>query len=393
MARMIYITDMSTIGSGYRNLSMPIVLGLMERGHEVKIVGLGYKNEEHWFDFSLLPADNFQEAAGTTQNIYNFWGFDLIIIGMDIPIQIRHFMKMFQNRPFKYIGIMPIESDPLIFTWAMGLMEMDKVLVISEFGTAEAVKMGVPAIHIPIGIDTESWRVPIPEEKTKLREKYGYSDDDFIIFTNADNQERKLLSRSMEIVADFCDANPDVSVRYIMLTRKDLPVGWSLYDYAQSLGIQQNFTIFERGLNFHELWSLYAISDVHLLTSESEGLGLPVLESMATGVISLGTNCGGIKELTGTNRGFLIDYDYTYVNPFGNNTRYIASRKHGLEQLNYIHKHYNDHRVQNVRAVAREYAESRTWDKGVAVIDEAILDVMKQKELEELTVDTGVSIL
>lgn len=389
--RFVYISDLDIRGSGYRNISLPICEGLAKRGHVVKVIGLGYNNEEHFFPFSMLPARNFREAVGTLSNISNYWqgGIDFCIVSFDVPVQIGHFLPNLHNRQFKYVSIVPIESDPLMMSWAMSMQEIDKVFAISRFGADEANKVGIPASYIPIGIDSESWAIPEDDVKQKLRKNYGYNEDSFIVFTNADNQERKLLSRSMEIFADFLydyenvdlktvrreGLQPKHDAHYIMLTRPNLPVGWNLYDYAQYLGINKHFTVFERGLEFKKLWSLYAISDVHLLASQAEGLGLPVLESMATGVINLGTNCGGIKEQIGDDRGYLIDYDYTYVNPFGNNTRYMASRLDGYKKLKNIFKNKDKDLIKR----AREYAESMTWDNTVDVLEDSLLGMVDEE--------------
>jgi hypothetical protein len=52
------ITDMDLTGSGYMNLTVPILKGLSKNGHEIKVAGLSYKGDEHWWDFSIIPANN-----------------------------------------------------------------------------------------------------------------------------------------------------------------------------------------------------------------------------------------------------------------------------------------------------------------------------------------------
>lgn len=380
--KVVWLTDLDIKGSGYRNLSIPLCRGLAERGHDVKAVGLKYKREEHREPFSIIPADNFQQSNGIIHNLGNFWNFDALIVALDIPVQ-EKIIETFPDLSSRYFGIFPVESDPLCASWAMVLQQMDKPFVISRFGTNEAHKAGVKkAEYLEVDIDSEAWKQPSKEERDRIRMSFGLSDDSFSVLTVADNQERKLLSRSMEIFADFLydyngvnakivkeeELEPKVDAQYSLVTREHNPVGWSLRDYAKRLGISNHLMIFERGIEFSKLWALYAMSDVFLLTSKAEGLGMPILEAMSVGLPCVGTNCTGIRENLSEGRGHLIDYDYVHVDPFGNTKRYFASREHGVEQLRRI---YNGDLPDLKKA--REYVEKRDWNHAVDKIHEELM--------------------
>ncbi len=382
MKKIVWLTDADLRGSGYRNLSFPLCRGLSERGHDVKVIGLQYAGQEHFDPFSIIPVRNLQESFAMIHNFREMWDFDELIVALDIPIQER-LLATFPDRTFKYTGIFPIEADPLIDTWALLLQQMDRQFIISRFGTEEAHKAGVEsAQYIEIGVDTESWRPPTDEEREQIRTSFGLSSKTFSVLTVADNQERKHLSRSMEIFADFLydypcvnrdiieakGLEPRIDARYSLVTREHNAVGWQLRDYAKWLGISAQFMLFERGIEFDKFWSLYAMSDAFLLTSKSEGLGIPILEAMAVGLPCIGTDCTGIAESLAEGRGYLIDTDYVHVDPFGNGNRYFASRKHGVEMLKKIYKGKKPD-IAN----AMKYVESRDWQNAVDVLNEALL--------------------
>jgi glycosyltransferase involved in cell wall biosynthesis len=369
--KIVYLTDMDLKGSGYLNLSVPLCNGLVRKGHQVKAVGLGYTGEEHPNDFSIIPARSMPDALGITQNLSVLDKFDVLIVAMDIPIQEAILQRLPTPRPFKYVGIMPVEADPLCLDWAMVLAVMDQALVISEFGTEEAHKSGVvKAEHLQIGIDTNAWRIPHKEERDALRLAYGIEPDCFTVLTVADNQERKNLSVSMEMFAEFAKDKP--KTKYVLVTREHNAVGWKLRNLAQTLGIAQKLLIFERGMSFKELWGIYAASDCFLLASKAEGLGVILMEAMAVGLPCISTNCTGAKELLADGRGCLIPYDYVHIDPFGNGHRYWASVSGGAFLLNSV---YNGTFPDTI--AARKYVEGRSWDIPIDHLDRVIQRLKK----------------
>lgn len=368
--KIAWLSDLDTNGSGYFNITVPLCSGLSDRGHEIKCVGLGYRGNEHPYNFGIIPAGNGKEAVAILQNLYLLWKFDVLVVALDITIQ-EVILRTLSTRSFGYVGIMPIEADPLCMTWAMVLMQMDKVFIISQFGTDEANKMNIEAEHLQIGVDTEKWRVPTIEEKQSLRKSYGIEPDTFVVLTVADNQERKNLSTAMKIFSGFSKKVPDS--KYILVTRENAAVGWKLRDLAQVLKINNKFNIYERGISFEELWNLYAISDAFLLTSKAEGLGMPLLEAMSAGVPVLATNCTAMKEVLADDRGILIDVAYDYTDPFGNGNRYFASVKDGIKKLLSL---YGVGKFTTIKA--REYVENRKWDITVEQMEKAALAARRE---------------
>lgn len=364
--RIAFLSDLDMAGSGYFNISVPLCNGLVERGHDVKAVGLGYKGNEHFNKFGIIPAADMKHALAVLQNLNLLWKFDVFVVALDITLQ-EVILRTVTNRNFGYVGIMPIEADPLCMSWSMVLMQMDKTFIISQFGTDEAKKMNLPAEHLQIGVNTELWKMPSPEEKQSLRKEYGIDEDTFVVLTVADNQERKNISRSMQIFSGF--SKKVKNSKYILVTRENSFVGWKLRDLAQVLKINDKFNIYERGMSFEELWKLYAISDAFLLTSKAEGLGMPLLEAQACGVPCVATNCTAIAEVLGDGRGILIDADYVYIDPFGNGNRYFASLKDGIKKLLGL---YNGE-YPDVRKLAREYVEARNWSITLEQMEKAVI--------------------
>lgn len=368
MARIAYFSDYDLAGSGYLNISVPLCNELTKLGHEVKAIGLGYHGQEHDNLFSIIPCQDFNDFNAIVQNLTKKWPFDVFMVALDIPHHERILsMPVFQQRKFKYIGIMPVEAGPVCISWAIVLSLMDKCFIISEYGTQQAKEVGVNAEHLQVGVDTKEWHPVTPEEKQKLREALGIDKDVFVVLTVADNQERKNPHRLIETFAGFAQ---NKKAKYILVTREFNPAGGKLRDYAQEKGIQQNFMLFERGMAHKQLFGLYAMSDAFLLCSKSEGLGMPILEAMAMGTPVVATNCTAISELLADGRGLLVDYDYQHRDCFGNGWRYWFSKDKGVEKLNQIYDFGFD------ASLAREYVEKRTWDIPAKQVNEAIKGIL-----------------
>lgn len=378
MAKIIVVSDFSFQGSGYLNIIVPLCKGLAEMGHEIKAVGLGYRGEEHDFDFSILPCQSLTDAQAMTNNLKFQWGAELLLVALDIPNQAAY-IQLSKKLGIKIISITPLENPPLTMSWAFMLQNSDKVFFISQLGASEALKAGVEnAEHLVVGMDTKSWRVRTSDEYTKGRQLFNISPDTLVVLTVADNQERKNLSKAMEIVSKV--KGEGIKVKYILVTREHSEVGWKLRDLAMDYDIASELMIFERGMSFGELYSLYAIADVFLLTSKAEGLGMPVMEAMSVGVPVVATSCGAMPELLGNNgeRGWLINTEYSMIDPWGNSRRDFPNTNHAvgiLDDISYKLKS-TDLVVDN----ARGYMESRTWDTPIGQVNKSIKELLDAKE-------------
>jgi len=374
--RVILISDFSMRGSGYLNISAPLCQGLYNKGFQIKALGMGYNGEQHPYDFSIIPAKDVKEIDAMLRNFQVLWKSDVVIVAMDITYQ--QIIEGFTRGVTPQIGITAIESGPLCLTWALQLQKLRKVFTISQLGADECAKRGVDAEHLFVGIDTVSWRKAVEGEKEKVRESLGIGKDEFVILTVADNQERKNLGKAFEIVSKFKKLTKS-QIRYILITREQSKVGWKLRDLAVDFEINSNLMILERGMSFQQLWGIYIMSDVFLLTSKAEGLCMPVLEAMCCGIPVIATNAGALTELLGEDRGFCIDYDYVMIDPWGNSYRYMIDVEKAVGAMNYVHKNRED--VNEVQvANAREYVEFRTWKHPVEQVEKSIMEIVDVKK-------------
>ena len=96
MAKILAISDLGTSGSGYRMIATNICQGLHDHGHEVKVLGLEYKGEQHDYDFGIIPVSNFEEVGRIVTVITHEWKQDIVLVMLDIPMHITC-LNMFKS--------------------------------------------------------------------------------------------------------------------------------------------------------------------------------------------------------------------------------------------------------------------------------------------------------
>ena len=365
MTKIAFISDFNFRGSGYLNICVPICDRLTHLGYEIKAIGLGYNGAEHPYPFTVIPCGGFGDADAMLNNLVPLWKPDVVIVALDIPY-LQRFVETCQKLNVKIIAITPLENAPLTMSWAYILSKINKVFFISQLGADEAIKAGIEAEHLVIGMDTNFWRMRTKEEYVKGREALNIPPETLVVLTVADNQERKNLSKAMEIMSKLKHEKKQ-KIRYILVTREHSNVGWKLRDLAMTYGIPSDVMIFERGISFKQLFSLYVISDAFLLCSKAEGLCMPVMEAMSIGVPVVSTACGAIPELLADGRGYLMETEYSMIDPWGNERRDFPLAEDGVEIL-------SNPDLSIVERPAREYMETRTWDKPI----QQLLDAMEK---------------
>ena len=366
--RVTWLTDMDQRSSGYGNLSRRLMQGLHDRGHRIVCIGCGYKGEEHDQPFPVIPS-NLGAATAMIRNLLFLREQDALVVALDI---VHHDMFLAQpwRKDTRYVGIFPVESDPLIVTWAARIHMMDERLVLSKFGLDQLNAAGVSGKYLPISLDTELWRPPGDAERAQIRKLMGV-EDTFVVLTVGENQERKHLSRGMEIFKRFTELNPSRPAKYWMVTTSRTPIGWNLQDFAAELDITDRFGMMEKGMPQKNLWAMFAAADAFLLPSKCEGLGMCALEAMATGLPVAATQCAALTEVL-DGRGFPIPHDYSIRDPFMNTRRYFASIEQGAQALQTIVDMSPEARGTLART-GIDWIRSRTLEDSLNVI-EAVLE-------------------
>lgn len=188
-------------------------------------------------------------------------------------------------------------------TWRMS----DRVLSVSEIlKSTLADKLKYPKDKIEVilnGVDDKRF-YPNPALRKQFRQRYGFSDDTFVVGTVGRLTKVKNQLMLLKAAAEMYQRGYDVEVVIVGGYTVGDSVESELRSFAEQSGIGQHIHF----LGFQEDTPLYYNGfDVFTLTSFSEGCSNVIQEAMSCGLPVIATNVGGNPELViDQQTGFLI---------------------------------------------------------------------------------------
>ncbi len=238
--------------------------------------------------------------------------------------------------------------------WRLILKRAKIVTVISHYLGSEARKYGYKGNVelVPNGIDLPLFSQSFSEEASqRLREHFGFSKSDVVLFS---------VSRLVEKNAhkDILDALAKLSPHIKFLNIAPGPLEQKLREQARNLNIE-NQVVFLGQTDVQDLPQYYAIADIFIRPSLSEGMGIAFLEAMAAQVPVIATPVGGIVD-------FLVDRETGYF-----------CKPHDPESIAQTVQHIleNPEEKERVGRQARALIKERyTWDIITPKMREAFIE-------------------
>jgi glycosyltransferase involved in cell wall biosynthesis len=167
---------------------------------------------------------------------------------------------------------------------------MDGAVGVSQKSLSEMIHhygFKKPSVCIPRAINVEYFSKFIPEDNS--REKAGIKPDSFVLLFLGNFTKQKRPDRFLDIIYELQKQIPNVHGLMV----GDGPLKVEDEEQAQQLGIQARITY--TGYQ-SDVRPWIAMSDILLLTSDTEGMPGVVLEAAAMKTPSISGNVGGVAE-------------------------------------------------------------------------------------------------
>jgi glycosyltransferase involved in cell wall biosynthesis len=370
--KILWMSDEPTGPTGFGNVTQHVCAGLAEYGHQVSILGWpGQGQPRSWKNCTLYPIRQGPHGADVLPDYLRRLQPDVLVILDDI------WRVSYMTRPaladfMQTLGIpwafyYPIDSDMgegrLPANMLHVLKAADLPIAMSRYGRDVAQANGVISAYIPHGVDTTIFQPPV--DKVCAKRMLGY-ERRFVVLSDARNQPRKLLPRTLEIFRRFAADKDDVLLHLhcdpddpgsrIPVYFYDLRSDIEFLNLTNKVQITKGMSI-AAGLPITRLAEIYQAADVHLLSSWGEGFGLPTLQAAAAGVVPMASAYSASHELV-LHHGEAISVRHFLRSPSG--LRYalidIDDAASKLEKL------YRDRELLAFKAQrARDFALKYDW--------------------------------
>ena len=240
------------------------------------------------------------------------------------------------------------------------------MISVSEFVTREYMKV----CNVPVkphvlknAIDIKKFNKPVSEdEKNKVRNRLGLSEDDFVILFVGRIMEIKGVMELMRAVTELNDQH----IKLLMVGSANFGK-WEFSPYANKVKKfyqkHQDQIIFTGYVDNSEVYQYASVADIQCVpTLVEEAAGLVLMEAMAEGLPSIVTRSGGVTEYIDESTSLIID------------------RKNIVEQLKESILYMQDHpevrkqMSENAKKRSIQYDEPIYYQNFVKVIG----DIMKE---------------
>lgn len=233
---------------------------------------------------------------------------------------------------------------------------------VSEFVTREYMKV----CNVPVkphvlknAIDIKKFNKHVSEEeKNKIRNRLGLSEDDFVILFVGRIMEIKGVMELMKAVTELNDQHIKLMIMGSANSGK-----WAYSSYEKKVkkyaGIHKKQIIFTGYVDNSEVYQYASVADIQCVpTLVEEAAGLVLMEAMAEGLPSIVTRSGGVTEYIDESTSLIID------------------RKNIVEQLKESILYMKDHpeirkqMSENAKKRSIQYDEPMYYRNFVKVINE-----------------------
>jgi len=175
------------------------------------------------------------------------------------------------------------------------------LLSISRFSRQEALDnlgdIDIPIVDISTAVDEHFRSIPITNENNEyIKQKFSIHHP-FVLYTGG-SDDRKNLPR---LIRSYSQLAVDLRQKHQLVFAGKVPDGHrlQLQNEMKKAGLKESECCFTGYVSDEELVQLYNLCKVFVFPSWHEGFGLPALEAMSCGAVTIGASATSVPEVIG----------------------------------------------------------------------------------------------
>ena len=254
-----------------------------------------------WGPFAVYPAgvENYgNDVIGLHAKDF---GADIVITMIDAWVLKDVARKV---APAQWWPWFPVDSAPCPARVVKALEGAARPLVYSQWGKEQLARAGIAADYVPIGVDTDTFKVLEPHLVAEFRKAVFGEDCRYLtamVAANVGYPDRKAFQVQLRAWARFAQYRQGAKL-YIHTEPSTIYDGVDLRALVADLGISERVIFPESyqyflGYPAQYLALIYNAADVLLGASMAEGFGIPLVEAQACGCSVIATNFSSMPEL------------------------------------------------------------------------------------------------
>ncbi len=310
----------ANLDSFHKNFNIPYIKRLRERGYDVEIVSTGnsdFSGKAVKYDiafgrtpFELKNISAFKAFRDIVKNHY----YDIIYfstpvigaVGRMALIGTKHGRVIYSAHGFSFYqgngtfsNLKYIVVEKVLCRLTDCIFTMNK----EDYEACHRYRFHCKEIYNVdgVGVDLSVFHKASREEKSELRQKYHYNDDDFLLIYPAELTERKNQSLLIRTMVELKKRHSNVKLLLLGRGVKEL----AYKREAEELGVKDSIDFWGYRNDVNQMLKM---SDVLFASSINEGLPINMMEALATGLPVVATNTRGQSDLiTEGYNGFLYE--------------------------------------------------------------------------------------
>ena len=387
--RLLWIGD-AHLTTGYAKVTENVCRRLVQRGWDVRVLGIGYNGDPHSYPYKVYPAvdanvGGARNGVSRLKEIITRIKPDIAVIQDDswnVGIVVDHMALL--NCMVPTVGYVAVDSENVREDTVALLRNLRHVICHTQYGIDQLKLAGFtgPASIAAHAVDTDLYTIYNKAESREGIPKVDRMPEAFLFGSVAVNQQRKRLDLTLAYFAKWWKqaGRPENAFLYMHTNENGV---WDLKQLASYLDIRGRLIVSYSGSQTmleNQMPTLYTAFDVMISTAGGESFGLPLLESMACGIPNIAVRCGGAPDWAGDSIYWVQPSQYSFTANRTNTKWWSASETDFVNAMQDMYSS-KDMRGEYIKRGLAKAQQMNSWDTIADHFDKTLNSILSVQRI------------